>query len=123
MALVANDVNGRRKLIYMLLPPLKVEMQLEILCLVRTTRKGRISHGSGFPGRQLHFDALSPFLCRSPFFQSFSRWTLVNRYQNMSLFCILLAVRVMEVVSGDNWSCKMCKPFSSFIPSENVNQK
>ena len=36
----------------------------------------------------------------------------------MSLFWILLELRMMEVVSGDNWSCKTCKaPVRSSSPT------
>jgi len=37
----------------------------------------------------------------------------------MSPFCILLQLRVMEVVSGDNWTCKTCRALIIRSPPTN----
>ena len=51
------------------------------------------------------------------FNDNFSRWTWVSQYQNMSILD-LLELRMMEVVSGDNWSYKTCKaPVKSSSPT------
>ena len=51
----------------------------------------------------------------------FSRWTWVSQYQNVSILDFVGA-KVIEVVSGDNWSYKSCKAPVKSSPPTNQHQ-
>ena len=68
-----------------------------------------------------YFYSLSLSLSLSNIVAKFSRWTWVSRYKKASILDFRLSeLRVMEVVSGDNWSYdKTCKVAVILSPPTN----